>query len=103
MTPEQKAEYIEAQVEIQRRYIENLHKAMGPLLERLNPALDPVRRREDWRDQFAAAALGSGMCPANVYEHGSVAAWAYDIAEAMLKIRDAQELPQNSTQTREQT
>ena len=44
-------------------------------------------RDDDLRDEVAKSALESGLCPHNVYEFGSVAAWCYSMADAFLAER----------------
>jgi hypothetical protein len=40
------------------------------------------------RDQFAMAALSSPTQPNNSYEAGNITKWAYEIADAMMKVRE---------------
>lgn len=44
--------------------------------------------RERLRDEYAKAALASGLCPRNVHMHSEVAEWANQIADAMLAARE---------------
>lgn len=85
--------WMNAQMEVHRRYLQ----AMTPVLERLlfkaNPALDPKRCTDDWRDSFAKAALAALLSNPKAGDQWSdeaelVAERAYEYAEAMLKERE---------------
>jgi hypothetical protein len=100
--PLSKEEYIELQAEIQRRYVESVAKFLEPLLVKLNPHVDPVRRREDLRDSFACAAMQALAEETNAsstdYING-LARLAYRYADVMLEARDMRHIPQKDERT----
>jgi len=43
------------------------------------------------RDHYATAALKSGMCPINMYDYKEIAAWCFDVADAMIKEKEVRD------------
>jgi hypothetical protein len=87
---QRKAEYIEVQAEVHRRYADHVVSNLAPLLKEI---FAPTK--ESLRDMFAAAALQGMLAKTcdfkaaiEVWENSDKAAkWAYEYADAMLNAR----------------